>query len=64
MFPYAYFIFNLGQFQILGEANTSFFSKKKCLAFPFQLYGKKKDFRVFRHFFFAQYKYKLFSDVQ
>ena len=47
MFPYTYFIFHLGQFQILGEANTCLFSKKN-LAFPYQLYGKKKDFRVFR----------------
>ena len=28
MFPYTYLIFHLGQFQILGEANTCLFSKK------------------------------------
>jgi len=36
MFPYTYLIFHLGQFQILGEANTCLFFKKKIgLSIPF-----------------------------
>ena len=45
--PYTYLIFQLGQIKILGQANTCLFQQKK-MAFPYQIYGKNKDFWVFR----------------
>ena len=47
MISYTYLIFQLGQIQILGQADTYPFSTKK-IAFPYQKYGKNKDFWVFR----------------
>ena len=42
--PYTYLIFQLGQIKILGQADTCL--KKRAL--PYQIYGKKNDFWVFR----------------
>ena len=45
--PYTYLIVQLGQLKILGQADTCLFSTTK-MAYPYQIYGKNKDFWVFR----------------
>ena len=50
--PYNYLIFQLGQIKILGQADTCLFSTKN-MAFTYQIYGKNRDFLVFRQIFFC-----------
>ena len=51
--PYTYLILQLDQIKILGQANTC---PLKKMAFPYQIYGKNKDFRVFRQKYFLPSK--------
>ena len=44
---YTFQINQLGQIKILGQADTCPSSTKKKIAFPYQKYGKNKDFWVF-----------------
>ena len=47
-----FLIFQLGQIKIVGQADTCPFSTKKKIAFPYQIYGRNKDFLVFRQKWF------------